>query len=128
MLKMQVSYETGNVEWHPPELVKDVDVHAVANYVLTNDLGKLPNLKFAIGHVLFYVWSEGLSIVYVVVISLDLMQQPTFLLLRSVIIVKLLSLIERMTKKRRSKSRVQSVLVLSNTGLKCLKTERTFCT
>ena len=45
ILEMQVSYETGDLEWHLLELVKDVDVHAVANYVLTNDLGKLSNTK-----------------------------------------------------------------------------------
>ena len=45
ILELQVSYETGNLEWHPLELVKDVDPHAVANYVLTNDLGMFSNTK-----------------------------------------------------------------------------------
>jgi len=39
-------YESGDSEWHPFELVKDVDAHTVANcYVLTNDLGKILNSK-----------------------------------------------------------------------------------
>jgi len=45
ILKLQVEYSTGNVKWHPLDLVKDVDTQAVAQYVLKNDLGPIFNGK-----------------------------------------------------------------------------------
>jgi len=43
VLELNVSYTTGSIRWHPIELVKDVDVQAVANYILINDLGPISN-------------------------------------------------------------------------------------
>ena len=43
VLELKVSYTTGSIEWHPIKLVKDVDAQAVANYILTNDLGPISN-------------------------------------------------------------------------------------
>jgi len=76
--------------------------------------------------VLSSVRSEELYVVYAVVTSSDLMLQPTFLLLRSVVIAELLKQIAKMNRKRRSKSRAPSVLVRSNTGSKCLRIGKTY--
>ena len=47
VLELLVKYSTGDSEddheWHPIGLIKDEDPHAVANYVLTNDLGSVDN-------------------------------------------------------------------------------------
>jgi hypothetical protein len=46
-LELLVKYSTGNgaqdEEWHPIGLVKDEDPHAVASYVMANDLGSTEN-------------------------------------------------------------------------------------
>jgi len=45
ILELQVQYSTGDIEWHPLDLVKHADPQAVAQYVLTNDLGPISNGK-----------------------------------------------------------------------------------
>ena len=45
ILELQVQYSTGEIEWHPLDLVKHADAQAVAHYVLTNDLGPISNGK-----------------------------------------------------------------------------------
>ena len=46
-LELLVKYSTGNgvedEEWHPIGLFKDEDPHAVAQYVMTADLGRIEN-------------------------------------------------------------------------------------
>jgi len=89
-------------------------------------LARFRTRNTAVGRLLSSVRSKELYVVYVVATSSDLMLQPTFLLLRSVVLAEVLKQIARMNRKRRSKSKVPSVLVLSNTGSKCLRIEKTY--
>ena len=43
ILEFQCKYDTGNVLWHPLDLVKADDPWSVANYIMQNDLGKDAN-------------------------------------------------------------------------------------
>ena len=43
ILELQVEYSTGETSWHPIELIKREDPHAVADYVIHNDMGKVSN-------------------------------------------------------------------------------------
>ena len=43
ILELRVEYSNGDQSWHPIDLVKDEDPHAVANYILSNDLGTVCN-------------------------------------------------------------------------------------
>ena len=43
MLELQCTYDNGDTEWHPFDLVKLDDEYSVAKYVLANDLGKISN-------------------------------------------------------------------------------------
>jgi hypothetical protein len=43
VLEFKVEYSNGDLSWHPIDLVKDEDPHAVANYIIKNDLGPVYN-------------------------------------------------------------------------------------
>ena len=43
ILKLQVEYSNGETSWHPIDLINSEDPHAVANYVIINDMGKVSN-------------------------------------------------------------------------------------
>ena len=43
ILELKVLYKTNEQSWHPIEMVKNDDPHAVAQYVMNNDLGKISN-------------------------------------------------------------------------------------
>ena len=45
ILELSVRYSTDELTWHPLELVKDIDPHTVAHYVIANDLGPISNGK-----------------------------------------------------------------------------------
>ena len=45
ILEVQVEYTNGDTSWHPIELIKNEDPCAIADYVINNDLGKIPNGK-----------------------------------------------------------------------------------
>ena len=40
VLELQVEYTDGELSFHPIDMVKNEDPHAVANYIINNDLGK----------------------------------------------------------------------------------------
>ena len=43
ILEFKVEYSNGDISWHPIDLVKDEDPHAVANYIMSNDFGDVCN-------------------------------------------------------------------------------------
>ena len=43
VLELQVRYTNGDLSWHPIDLIKNEEPQAVANYVLSNDLGMVSN-------------------------------------------------------------------------------------
>ena len=43
VLDLQVEYTNGDLSWHPIDLVKYEELQAVANYILDNDVGMIPN-------------------------------------------------------------------------------------
>jgi len=45
ILELSVRYSTDELTWHPLELVKDIDPHTVAHYVIVIDLGPISNGK-----------------------------------------------------------------------------------
>ena len=43
ILELATKYTGGTFSWHPIDLVMDKDPHAIANYVMQNDLGNIHN-------------------------------------------------------------------------------------
>jgi len=45
ILELSVRYSTDELTWHLLDLVKDIDPHTIAHYVIANDLGPILNGK-----------------------------------------------------------------------------------